>query len=54
MIGVRTNMTMEISRVAADSTGSAFSSMQWWIRAYLRADVQLAHPAAFVVLNGIL
>ena len=45
---------MEISRVAADSTGSAFTNAQVRIRAYLRADVQLAHPAAFVVLNGIL
>jgi HK97 family phage major capsid protein len=54
MIGMRTGMVMEISRVAADSTGSAFSNAQVWIRAYLRADVQLAHPTAFVVLNGIL
>lgn len=54
MIGLRTGMVMEISRVAADSTGSAFSNAQVWIRAYLRADVQLAHPKAFNVLTGIL
>jgi HK97 family phage major capsid protein len=54
LIGIRTGMVMEISRVAGDSTGSAFTNAQVWIRAYLRADVQLAHPAAFVVLNGIL
>lgn len=54
MIGVRTGMVMEISRVAADATGSAFSNTQVWIRAYLRADVQLAHPLAFNVLTGIL
>jgi HK97 family phage major capsid protein len=54
MIGLRTNMVMEISRVAADSSSSAFANAQVWIRAYLRADIQLAHPAAFVVLNGIL
>ena len=54
MIGVRTGMVMEISRVAADSTGSAFTNTQVWIRAYLRADVQLAHPLAFNVLTGIL
>lgn len=54
MIGMRTQMIMEISRVAADSASSAFTNGQVWIRAYLRADVQLAHPAAFVVLNGIL
>jgi len=54
MIGMRTQMVMEISRVAADSTGSAFTNGQIWIRAMLRADTQLAHPTAFVVLNGIL
>jgi HK97 family phage major capsid protein len=54
LIGARQSMVMEISRVAADSTGSAFSNAQVWIRAYLRADVQLAHPLAFNVLSGIL
>jgi HK97 family phage major capsid protein len=54
MIGMRTGLTMEISRTAADSVSSAFTNTQVWIRAYLRADVQLAHPTAFVVLNGIL
>jgi hypothetical protein len=47
-------MVMEISRQAADSSGSAFTNAQVWIRAYLRADIQVAHPNAFVVLNGIL
>lgn len=54
MIGYRNSMTMEISREAADSTGSAFTNAQVWIRAYLRADVQLAHPQAFNVLEGVL
>jgi HK97 family phage major capsid protein len=54
MIGMRTGMVMEISRVAADSGGSAFTNAQVWIRAYLRADVQVAHPKAFNVLTGIL
>ncbi len=54
MIGMRTGLVMEISRAAADATGSAFSSAQVWIRAYLRADVQLSHPKAFNVLTGIL
>jgi HK97 family phage major capsid protein len=54
MFGVRSGMVMEISRVAADATGSAFANTQIWIRAYLRADVQLAHPKAFNVLTGIL
>jgi HK97 family phage major capsid protein len=54
IVGYRNSMTMEISREAADSTGSAFTNAQVWIRAYLRADVQLAHPQAFNVLTGIL
>lgn len=54
MIGMRTGMMLEVSRVAADATGSAFSNLQVWIRAWLRADVQLAHPKAFNVLTGIL
>jgi HK97 family phage major capsid protein len=54
MIGMRTGMVMEISRVAADSSGSAFTNAQCWVRSYLRADVQLAHPTAFVCLNGLL
>ena len=54
LIGYRNSMTMEISREAADSTGSAFTNAQVWIRAYLRADVQLAHPQAFNVLEGVL
>ena len=54
LIGMRTNMVMEISRVAADSSGSSFANCEVWLRAYLRADVQLAHPKAFNVLTGIL
>lgn len=54
MIGARTGLTMEVSRVAADSTGSAFTNAQVWIRAYLRADVQLQRPKAFNVLTGVL
>jgi HK97 family phage major capsid protein len=54
LIGMRTSLAMEVSRVAADSSGSAFSNLQVWIRAYLRADVQLRHPAAFNVITGVL
>jgi hypothetical protein len=54
MLGMRTNLTIEVSRQAADATGSAFSNLQVWIRAYLRADVQLAHPDHFNVLTGVL
>ena len=54
MIGMRTQLTIEVSRQAADANSSAFTNMQVWIRAYLRADIQLAHPNHFNVLTGIL
>lgn len=49
MIGMRTNFRMEVSRVAA----SAFERLQIAIRCYLRADIQLAHPEAFVVRTDV-
>jgi HK97 family phage major capsid protein len=54
MIGMRTRLAIEVSRQAGDATGSAFGNLQVWIRAYLRADIQLAHPSHFNVLTGIL
>jgi len=54
MIGMRTGITLEISREAADANSSAFANGQVWIRAYLRADVQALHPKAFNVLTGVL
>lgn len=54
MIGVRTSLGIEVSRVAADATNSAFADYQIWVRAVLRADVQLAHAAAFSVITGII
>jgi HK97 family phage major capsid protein len=54
LIGMRTNLLLEISRVAADATGSAFANAQIWLRAYTRCDIALAHPLAFNVLSGIL
>ena len=53
LIGMRTSFTLEVSRQAADSDGSAFRNMQVWIRAYLRADIQLAHPEAFAVVDNV-
>jgi HK97 family phage major capsid protein len=47
MIGVRTSFQLEVSRLAGD----AFENLQIAVRAYLRADVQLAHPEAFIVLS---
>lgn len=54
MIGIRTDLILEILREATDATSSAAVNAQIWIRALLRADVQLAHPKAFNVLEGIL
>jgi HK97 family phage major capsid protein len=47
LIGLRTSFRLEVSRTAGD----AFENLQVWVRAYLRADVQLAHPEAFIVLS---
>jgi HK97 family phage major capsid protein len=49
LIGLRTSFRLEVSRVASD----AFDNLQIAVRAYLRADVQLAHPAAFDVVEDI-
>jgi HK97 family phage major capsid protein len=49
LIGIRSSFTLEVSRVAGD----AFSTLQTWVRAYLRADVQVAHPEAFVVRTNV-
>jgi HK97 family phage major capsid protein len=54
LIGIRTNLVIEASRVAGDSSSSAFSNLQIWLRAYLRADIGLAHPNHFNVLTGVL
>ena len=53
MLGMRRQIVVEVSRQAADGTEGAFTNLQVWIRAYLRADVQLAHPEAFNVLTGV-
>jgi HK97 family phage major capsid protein len=49
MIGLRTSFRLESTRVAGD----AFGKLQIWVRAYLRADVQLAHPEAFDVTTNV-
>jgi HK97 family phage major capsid protein len=53
MIGLRTNLTVEASRVASDGTSRAFESKQVFVRAYLRCDIQLAHPKHFVKITGV-
>jgi HK97 family phage major capsid protein len=52
-IGMRTQISVEVTRVGSDSDTSAFRNLQVWIRAYLRADVVLLQPTWFVVLSGI-
>jgi hypothetical protein len=53
IIGLRGELRLEASRDAADSSGSAFSNLQIWLRAYLRADVGVIRPERFVALTGI-
>jgi len=53
-IGMRKQITVEVSRHAADSGSSAFANMEVWVRAYLRADVVLAREDHFVVIDGII
>lgn len=51
MVGMRSSLTLEASRVAGTD---AFSKMQVMIRAYLRADVQVARPDHFAKIVGII
>jgi len=54
LIGARTQLVIEVSRQAGDSSGSAFRDMQIWLRAYLRADVGVALPGYFTKIIGII
>lgn len=49
LVGLRTSFRLEVSRVAGD----VFKNLQIAVRAYLRADVQLAHPEAFDVTTDV-
>jgi HK97 family phage major capsid protein len=53
VIGMRGEIRIEASRDAADSSGSAFSNLQVWLRCYMRADVAVIRPERFVALTGI-
>ncbi len=53
LIGVRTELVLEISREAGDASGGAFSNLQVWVRCYLRADIGVMRPTAFRVVTGI-
>ncbi len=54
LIGMRTQIRIEVSREASDAASSAFANMQVFIRAYLRADIALAQPSHFCVITGII
>ena len=54
LVGMRTDLTLEMTRLSGDSSGSAFRNLQVWIRTYLRADVALMRPEHFVLIDGIL
>jgi len=49
MIGLRSNISIEVSREADD----AFSKDQTFVRAIFRGDVQVARATAFCVMSGI-
>jgi HK97 family phage major capsid protein len=53
LIGLRREVVLEVSRTANVGATSMFSTMGIALRAYLRADFQLARPAAFRVVTGI-
>jgi HK97 family phage major capsid protein len=59
LFGIRTSLKLEVTRVGSHSDGSsgwdssAWEQLQVWVRAYLRADIQLAQPSHFSVINGI-
>jgi HK97 family phage major capsid protein len=47
LIGMRTQLTIEATREAGDSAGSAFTNLQVWVRGYARLDVALERGGAF-------
>ncbi len=53
-IGMRTAVSIEVSRDAAAGNDSAFTQHQLWLKATLRADVMLAWPSWFVIIDGII
>ncbi|MCR9093728.1 MAG: phage major capsid protein [bacterium] len=54
LVGMRTRLTIEISREATDAaSGLGFSTLSVLIRAYLRADMIIARPSHMVVIDGI-
>lgn len=55
LIGMRTQILIESSRLASDTTtGLGFSTMTVLVRAYLRVDIALVRPNQFVLIDGII
>jgi HK97 family phage major capsid protein len=54
LVGVRTQLRIEASRVSVVGGESAFDRLQVHVRAYLRADIGVAQPSHFVVVTGII
>ncbi len=54
LIGMRATLQIEVSNSASDDSGSAFTQHQVWIKATLRADVQVAKPKLFDIIEGII
>lgn len=48
-MGLRTNVILEVSR----TSGDVFDTMEYAVRAYLRADFQTVHDPHFVILDEI-
>ena len=53
MVGVKSTLIIEMSREASDATTSAWVNGQLFLRAWMRCDIQAAHPNQFCILNGI-
>ncbi len=53
-LGIRTQVNIEATRVGGDSGSSAFKKGQVWVRAYMRCDVAIRRPSAFVLIDGII
>ncbi|MGE0733734.1 MAG: phage major capsid protein [Alphaproteobacteria bacterium] len=53
LIGVRREIKVEFSMVAASGSDSAFLQYQIWVRAVARMDVQLMRPRAFCTIKRL-
>jgi HK97 family phage major capsid protein len=53
LVGLRTDIALEVTRVAGDADGSAFRNLQVWVRAYARMDAVVGRADAFQVMSEI-